>query len=115
VAGSLGARVVCGAANNQLVDDVVADELHRRGVLYVPDFVANCGGIIQVGGEYLGWSADRIEECVEAAIGRCSHLLVRARASDEPPLRQVAGPARLQPGVRGGVTAPVRADAGALA
>lgn len=47
----LDAAVVCGAANNQLVDPAVEDTLRDRGVVWVPDFVANSGGLIQVAGE----------------------------------------------------------------
>jgi leucine dehydrogenase len=47
-AGTLGAPVVVGAANNQLASDDVADELAARDVLWVPDFVANAAGIINI-------------------------------------------------------------------
>jgi leucine dehydrogenase len=42
----LRAKVVCGAANNQLASDADADRLHARGVLFVPDYVVNSGGIL---------------------------------------------------------------------
>ncbi|MEE9279615.1 MAG: Glu/Leu/Phe/Val dehydrogenase dimerization domain-containing protein [Myxococcota bacterium] len=41
-------QVVCGAANNQLVDPAAAEVLSERGVLYVPDFLANAGGLIHL-------------------------------------------------------------------
>ena len=44
----LRAKIVAGAANNQLADDLVADLLRSRGVLWAPDFVANAGGIINI-------------------------------------------------------------------
>ncbi len=53
----LKCRVVCGAANNQLTGDAVDDELHERGILYVPDFVASAGGIINIAEEFTGYSA----------------------------------------------------------
>jgi leucine dehydrogenase len=40
--------VIVGAANNQLADDAVADDLAARGILWAPDFVANAGGIINI-------------------------------------------------------------------
>jgi leucine dehydrogenase len=46
--GRLAAPVVVGAANNQLAHDDVADALAARGVLWVPDFVANAAGIINI-------------------------------------------------------------------
>jgi leucine dehydrogenase len=44
----LQAPVVAGAANNQLATEDVARLLADRGVLWVPDFVANAGGIINI-------------------------------------------------------------------
>jgi leucine dehydrogenase len=46
--GRLGAPVVVGAANNQLATEDVAEELAARDVLWIPDFVANAAGIINI-------------------------------------------------------------------
>ena len=51
VVPELRAAVVCGAANNQLQHPGVEKLLADRGVLYAPDYVANAGGVIQVGDE----------------------------------------------------------------
>lgn len=42
----LRARLVAGAANNQLEDDSVAELLVQRGIVYVPDYVGNAGGAV---------------------------------------------------------------------
>ena len=47
----LTARVIAGGANNQLLTDADGEELHRRGILYAPDYVVNAGGIINVSAE----------------------------------------------------------------
>lgn len=45
----LRCAVVCGAANNQLLDeDRDGQALHDCGILYAPDFVVNAGGIINI-------------------------------------------------------------------
>lgn len=44
----LKASVVAGAANNQLASVEQGHQLHRRGILYAPDYVVNAGGIIDV-------------------------------------------------------------------
>lgn len=44
-AGTVKARVIAGAANNQLADPHAGEVLHQRGVLYAPDFIVNAGGI----------------------------------------------------------------------
>ncbi len=59
---TLRARVVCGAANNQLVVQGAggtADRLAARGVTYAPDFLVNAGGVIQVADELHGYDAER--------------------------------------------------------
>ncbi|MBE7325871.1 Glu/Leu/Phe/Val dehydrogenase [Nocardioides sp. Y6] len=59
VARTTGARIICGAANNQLADDDVARVLTERGVLHAPDFVVNAGGVIQVADEREGFDFER--------------------------------------------------------
>jgi glutamate dehydrogenase/leucine dehydrogenase len=51
----LRARVVCGAANNQL-DDAERDgqALRARGIAYVPDFLVNRMGIVNCANEQYG-------------------------------------------------------------
>jgi leucine dehydrogenase len=47
----LRARVIAGAANNQLADAEAGRALFSRGLVYAPDYVLNGGGIISVAGE----------------------------------------------------------------
>jgi valine dehydrogenase (NAD+) len=51
----LRCRAIVGAANNQLASARAADELADRGVLFVPDFVASAGGIINIAEEFVGY------------------------------------------------------------
>jgi leucine dehydrogenase len=56
----LQVEIVCGGANNQLLDAAKHGEaLEKRGILYAPDFVANAGGVINVYGELAGWTRER--------------------------------------------------------
>ena len=71
----LRCRWVVGSANNQLSDDGVAEALRDLGIGYVPDFVANAGGLICVAQELDGWdpgragaAADRIGDVVRELI-----------------------------------------------
>lgn len=48
IAEKLRCAIVCGAANNPLADASAAAALAARGILYVPDFVANAGGLIHL-------------------------------------------------------------------
>jgi leucine dehydrogenase len=50
--GRIRARVVCGAANNQLAHDGLAEDLAARGILYAPDYIVNAGGLINISVEF---------------------------------------------------------------
>ncbi|WKU03056.1 Glu/Leu/Phe/Val dehydrogenase dimerization domain-containing protein [Micromonospora sp. HUAS LYJ1] len=56
---ALQARVVAGAANNQLAHPGIGKLLAERGILYAPDYVVNAGGVIQVADEIEGFNFDR--------------------------------------------------------
>jgi len=56
----LKAKLVVGAANNQLLESRHGDLLQHRGVLYAPDYAANAGGVINgCCREMLGWDVPR--------------------------------------------------------
>jgi len=46
----LRCKIICGAANHQLANDSVATALLERRIDYVPDFIANAGGLMYVVG-----------------------------------------------------------------
>jgi glutamate dehydrogenase/leucine dehydrogenase len=51
----LQAKIVCGAANNQLLDpERDAKLLAERGIVFIPDFVANRMGIVNCANEQYG-------------------------------------------------------------
>ncbi|MGW4420841.1 Glu/Leu/Phe/Val family dehydrogenase [Streptosporangium sp. NPDC004631] len=52
----LRCRVVAGAANNVLSHDRLAERLRDLGVVYVPDYLANAGGLVFLEEELLGHS-----------------------------------------------------------
>jgi len=62
VVGVLSARIVCGAANNQLAHPGVEKALEERGIIYAPDYCVNAGGLIQVADELEGFSFDRARQ-----------------------------------------------------
>jgi leucine dehydrogenase len=54
----LKAKVIAGAANNQLANDKVHGLiLKQKGILYAPDFLINAGGIINVYAEIVGYDS----------------------------------------------------------
>ena len=58
----LQARIVAGAANNQLAEPRHGDDLHARGILYAPDYAINAGGLINVAQEVKGYDAKAARE-----------------------------------------------------
>lgn len=61
----LKAKVIAGAANNQLQDNKHGDLLHERGIVYAPDYVINAGGVINVADELYGYNQERAFKRVE--------------------------------------------------
>ena len=55
----LRCRIVCGAANNQLLEEVDGERLHRRGILYAPDYIVNSAGLINLSFELLSTGYDQ--------------------------------------------------------
>ena len=53
----LRAKIVAGAANNQLAQPRHGDDLHARGILYAPDYAINAGGLVNVAQEVVGYDA----------------------------------------------------------
>jgi leucine dehydrogenase len=78
----LRCRMVVGAANNQLASDSVANDLADRAIAYVPDFVANAGGLISVAEELNGWDEERVTERVDG-IGDLVREMVREGLAGE--------------------------------
>lgn len=74
------ARVIAGAANDTLDSPFVAELLRRRGITYVPDFIANAGGVLQVHGGEVGWSEQELQDQLEAIGDRVASVLRDADA-----------------------------------
>jgi leucine dehydrogenase len=80
----LRAGIVCGAANNQLLEARHGDALHARGVLYAPDYAANAGGVINGCRELLGWTPAQSAEKVHALYDTLLDIFRLARDHDTP-------------------------------
>jgi leucine dehydrogenase len=82
---NLKAKVIAGAANNQLSTPADGLLLAERDILYAPDYVINAGGIISVAAEYYGNAS---EDDVRADVGRIrdrlEKIFAEARESGRP-------------------------------
>jgi leucine dehydrogenase len=77
--------IVAGAANNVLAEERHGDELHRRGILYAPDYVINAGGLINVCGELNGWTPERSMRKAGDIYNTLVRLFALAEAEGIPP------------------------------
>jgi cysteine-rich repeat protein len=85
VVNVLSARVVCGAANNQLAHDGIEKQLQDRGILYAPDYMVNAGGLIQVADELKGFSFERARQRAEKIFDTTARVFGLAEAEGVPP------------------------------
>jgi valine dehydrogenase (NAD+) len=86
LARALDCRVVAGAANNPLTDRAVARTLMERDILYVPDFLANCGGLIHVSLEWYGRQERSETDLIEGAMERLDLALETSEAEGATPI-----------------------------
>lgn len=80
----LTAKLVCGAANNQLAEPKIADMLRDRGIRYLPDYVVNAGGIISVAGEIHHRGENYRRERLAKVADRIGEMLVIADREGKP-------------------------------
>ena len=81
----LRARIIAGAANNQLSEARHGTDLLERDILYAPDYVINAGGIIDVWYERRGrFDRDAMVRHIEGIGGTLSEIFTRARTDGLP-------------------------------
>jgi len=69
------AKIIAEAANIPIKPEI-ENKLSDKGVLVVPDFVANAGGVISSYVEYIGGNAERMFKEVEARIKKNTKLVL---------------------------------------
>ncbi len=76
----LRAKIVAGAANNQLAQGQDGAALAQADILYAPDYVINAGGIISVAREYRGGSTEaQVIADIHGIPARLTEIFERAR------------------------------------
>jgi leucine dehydrogenase len=80
----LKARIVAGAANNQLALPRHGDDLHARGILYAPDYAINAGGLINVAQEAVGYDEKKAREKTLKIHGTITEIVDRSEALKAP-------------------------------
>lgn len=79
----LKAKIVAGAANNQLANENIhAELLKQKGIIYAPDFLINAGGIINVYGEVAKYSKEEALKRTENIFNTTLEILNFAKEKD---------------------------------
>ncbi|WP_214322824.1 Glu/Leu/Phe/Val dehydrogenase family protein [Nonomuraea sediminis] len=93
----LRCAAIAGPANNQLATPTVADLLHRRGIVWVPDYVVSAGGVIHaLTMELHHQPPDDARERVEAIEHTVAGLLDTAEHQQVTPAQAATELARLR-------------------
>ena len=85
--GELNCTAVVGAANNQLSSPVIADALRSQSITYIPDFLANAGGVINIAHEHLGYDIEKARADVQEIYTTTRTILTRSGEQQITPLR----------------------------
>ncbi|QSS98894.1 Glu/Leu/Phe/Val dehydrogenase [Pontibacillus sp. ALD_SL1] len=80
----LKAKVIAGAANNQLKEERHGDQIHEMGIVYAPDYVINAGGVINVADELYGYNQERAMKKVEGLYDNVMEVFNIARRDNIP-------------------------------
>jgi leucine dehydrogenase len=82
--GQINAKIIAGAANNQLSSPECGQALHHHGILYAPDYVINAGGLIYAAGLYDGESSTSLKSRIETIGDTLTEIFERSLSEDRP-------------------------------
>lgn len=80
----LKAKVIAGAANNQLLETKHGDQLADLGIVYAPDYVINAGGVINVADELYGYNRERALKRVEKIYDKITQIFEISKRDQIP-------------------------------
>ena len=87
----LQCKIICGGANNQLASRRMGDLLHEKEIVYIPDYIANAGGLINVVSELdqEGYNREEVVDKVKQ-IRITTKAILEAAQKDRIPVSRVA-------------------------
>lgn len=83
------AKIIIEGGNIPMTEKI-EEELFRKGILIIPDFVANSGGVISSYAEYRGFDIDKTFELIEEKIKRVTNEILKKSVNKKESLRVVA-------------------------
>ena len=81
----LKTKIIAGSANNQLAHNQSGQALHDRGILYVPDFVINSGGLIHVAVIYAHGDEEKAHQQIYDLYNTLMAIFERSKQENKPP------------------------------
>jgi len=87
----LRCQIICGGANNQLSSREDGVNLCKMDILYIPDYLANAGGLINVAAELRPEGYDRkwvVNKC--KAIAKTTEMIIKKANRHHKPTSEVA-------------------------
>jgi leucine dehydrogenase len=81
----LKCEIIAGAANNVLENESHGDQLHRSGIWYIPDYIINAGGLINVAAELDGYDRYKVLSKVENIYDTVVKIMQISKEKDMPP------------------------------
>lgn len=83
------AKIIVEGSNIPM-QERIERELYKKGILIIPDFVANAGGVISSYAEYKGYKADKMFKLVKAKISKATRAVLEGSARKKQFPRDVA-------------------------
>jgi len=80
----LKCKIICGAANNQLANEAIGDEVEKRGIVYAPDYAVNAGGVMNISLEIDGYNRERAMRMMRTIYDNVSRIFQIAKRDGIP-------------------------------
>ncbi|WJG08358.1 Glu/Leu/Phe/Val dehydrogenase dimerization domain-containing protein [Aliiglaciecola sp. LCG003] len=80
----ISAKVIAGAANNQLAEESLGEVLRQKGVLYAPDYVINAGGVIDIYHQRMLSTAEAMRAHIEGIADTLLEIYTRSEQNQQP-------------------------------
>ena len=78
---NLKCKIIAGGANNQLLDTSIAENLFKKGIVYIPDTLINSGGVIGLTKDYLKRDDAETEQALRDIANRVKDLMIESQKS----------------------------------
>lgn len=82
----LNTSIICGAANNQLANDEIALSLNSLGILYLPDYLVNAGGLHFVAACHANDVEATMDKRIDSITSKVNLVLEKAEDQSKCPL-----------------------------